>query len=171
MHSSSPRYVTKQRAATWDTSLMLQSTYVAGFKRGRGEEGRELGPSGKGGIRALFAPFPECPNSLLPFFPFNAYHADQVIKCGEMRGYRSLPHVNIARCTGSIMRNCSNRNPAGKIKIRLSRSNSHIQSLHRKFMLACADTIILCTGRRQWRARKVQKPVVFSMWNTVKFRK
>ena len=86
----------------------------------------------------------------LPLFPFEACHTGHVIKSGEMRGYRSLPHVNIARSTGSRTRNCSNKNPAGKIKIPLSRNNSHIRSLHRRLMLACA-------------VRKVEKPVV--SWN------
>lgn len=94
------------------------------------------GERGRRGNRALA----RIPPLLL--FPFKACHTGHVIKCGEMRGYRSLPHVNIARSTGSRTRNCSNRNPAGKIKIPLSRNTSYIQSLHRKLMLACADTIV-----------------------------
>ena len=113
--------------------------------RGRGEFGR----SGKEGIRALFTPFPERQNSPLPLFPFEACHTGHVTKCGEMRGYRSLPPVNIARSTGSRTRNCSNKNPAGKIEIPLSRNTSHIQSLHRKLMLACADSRDFTIGRRE----------------------
>lgn len=123
MHSSAPHCVTTKTAATW-ASLSLR----AGVERGN---------------RALFTPFQERQNSPppLPLFPFEACHTGHVIKSGEMRGYRSLPHVNIARSTGSRTRNCSNKNPAGKIKIPLSRNNSHIQSLHRRLMLACADSI------------------------------
>lgn len=78
-----------------------------------------------------------------------------------MRGYRSLPHVNIARSTGSRTRNCSNKNSAGKIKIPLSRNNSHIQSLHRRLMLACADSIehraSTGTCAQGWETRRILK--------------
>lgn len=97
----------------------------------------------------------------LPLFPFEACHTGHVIKSGEMRGYRSLPHVNIARSTGSRTRNCSNKNPAGKIKIPLSRNNSHIQSLHRRLMLACADSIehrpSTGTCAQGWETRRILK--------------
>lgn len=114
------------------------------------------GRGGKIGRSSPSARIPPPP----PLFPFKACHTGHVIKCGEMRGYRSLPHVNIARSTGSRTRNCSIKNPAGKIKIPLSRNNSHIQSLHRKLMLACADTIV-----RLRQCARVRNPSYLEMWN------
>ena len=118
----------------WQQKQLLRGLHSACVQALKGEMGRR-------GNWALFTPFQERQNSPLPLFPFEACHTGQVIKSGEMRGYRSLPHVNIARSTGSRTKNCSNKNPAGKIKILLSRNNSHIQSLHRRLMLACADSI------------------------------
>ena len=104
---------------------------------------------GKGGGGEIGRSSPHSPSASLPLFPFKACHSGHVIKSGEMRGYRRLPHVNIARSTGSRTRNCSNKNPEGKIKLPSSRNNSHIQSLHQKLMLACADSRDFTIERRE----------------------
>ena len=138
----------------WQQKQLLRGLHSACVQALKGEMGRR-------GNRALFTPFQERQNSPLPLFPFEACHTGHVIKSGEMRGYRSLPHVNIARSTGSRTRNCSNKNPAGKIKILLSRNNSHIQSLHRRLTLACADSIedraSTGTCAQGWETRRILK--------------
>ena len=146
MHSSAPHCVTTKTAATGFTQPAC--------RRWKGKwGGGEIARSSPHSRSARIPP--------LPLFPFEACHTGHVIKSGEMRGYRSLPHVNIARSTGPRTRNCSNKNPAGKIKILLSRNNSHIQSLHRRLMLACADSIedraSTGTCAQGWETRRILK--------------
>lgn len=149
MHSSSPHCVTTKTVATWVSVSLCDRRWKG---KGRG------GKIGRSSPSARISPSPPPP------FPFSLLKpATQAtwLKCGEMRGYRSLPHVNIARSTGSRTRNCSNWNPAGKIKIPLSRNNSHIQHLHRKFMLVCADIIVhrasTVTCAQGWETRRILK--------------
>ena len=152
MHSSSPHCVTTKTVATWVSVSLCD-------RRWKGK--------GRGGKIGRSSPSARIPPSLPPPpppFPFSLLKpATQAtwLKCGEMRGYRSLPHVNIARSIGSMTRNYSNRNPAGKIKIPLSRNNSHIQSLHQKLMLACADSIVhrasTVTCAQGWETRRILK--------------
>ena len=79
MHSSAPHCVTTKTAATW-ASLSLR----AGVERGNGEERKS----------DALHPIPGAPEfPPFPLFPFEACHTGHVIKSGEMRGYRSLPHT------------------------------------------------------------------------------